>query len=84
MDLDAWRLQGHDEHRDALVLGRAGVGARQQQDMAGEIGATGEHLLAVDDPPVAVAYGAGLRREHIRARRRLGVAEAGDGVARAQ
>ena len=40
----------HDEHRQALVLGHVGVGARQQQPEGGELGVGGPHLLAVERP----------------------------------
>ena len=56
-DLDARLLHGHEEVGDAGVLGRVGVGAGQQEDVVGVLGLGGPHLLAVDDPLVAVELG---------------------------
>ena len=84
VDLEARVVGRHDEQGDALVLGDVGVGAGQQQDVGGEISAAGEHLLAVDDPVVAVAHRPGLGGENVGARGRLAVAERGDDLAGGQ
>ena len=46
-----------DEVRDALVLGRVGIGAGDEDAEAGELGQRRPDLLAVDHPLVAVAHG---------------------------
>src|SRR5437899_198146 len=74
-DLVARRAGGEDEHADALVLGRLGIGARREPDVIGELSLAGEELGAVHDPRVAVAHGARAERSQIRARRRLRVAD---------
>ena len=56
-DLDARQVHRDDERRQALVLGDVGVGAGDQLAPLGELGARAPHLLAVDDPLVAVADG---------------------------
>ena len=56
----------HEEHREAPVLGHVRVGAGQEEHVVGDVGVRREHLLAVDDPPVAVAPGAGARRRRRR------------------
>ena len=53
---------------DALVLGDVGVGAGQQHAEVGVLAARGPHLLAVDDPLVAVLDGPGLQAGQVRAR----------------
>ena len=54
-------LLAHVEHevREALVLRHVPVRACEQEAVVGVVGAGGPHLLAVDDPVVAVAVGAG-------------------------
>ena len=49
------------------VLGRVGIGAGQQEDVVGELGLGGPHLLAVDDPLVAVELGPRLQRGQVAA-----------------
>ena len=56
-------------------LADLGIGAGEEEDVLREVCATREHLLAVDDPVVAVADGAGLRGSDVRARLGLGVSE---------
>ena len=56
------------------MLGRVGVGAGQQEDVVGVARLGGPHLLAVDDPLVAVELGP--RREAGQIRTRVGLAEA--------
>ena len=45
-----------------LCFGDVGVGAGQQEHVVGDVGVGREHLLAVDDPLVAVADGAASAR----------------------
>ena len=73
-NLDPVLLHGDQEVRDALVLAGVGVGAGQQEDVVGVLGLGGPHLLAVDDPLVAVQLGLGLERGEIRAGLRFGEA----------
>ena len=70
------RVHGHDEHGDALVLGRVGVGAGGQPDVVGAPGQRGVDLLSVDDVLVAVPHRPGLQRGQVGARLGLGVADA--------
>ena len=49
-------LHRHEQVRDALVLGRVGIGAGEQEDVVRELGLRRPHLLAVDDPLVAVEH----------------------------
>ena len=56
---------------DALVLGHVGVGAGQQHAEVGVLAPRGPHLLAVDDPLVAVPDGPGLQAGQVRAGLRL-------------
>src|SRR3989454_807867 len=74
-DLVARRAGGDDEHADALVLGRVGIGACGEPDVIGELGLAGEELGAVHDPRVAVAHGARAERGQIGAGGRLGVTD---------
>ncbi len=69
------RRGGHEEDRDALVLGGVGVGPGGQPDVVGLVGAAGEDLVAVDDPLVTVEHGPGAQRGEVGARTRLGVAD---------
>ena len=55
-----------DEVRDPLVLRRVGVGPGEQDPEAGDVGVARPDLLAVDDPLVAVAHGAGAQRRRGR------------------
>ena len=72
----------HDEHRQALVLGHVGVGAREQQAVGGELGVGGPHLLS-GQPPAAVVLQArsGLHGREVRAGGGLGEQLAPDLVA---
>jgi hypothetical protein len=65
--LDPGLLHGHQQVGDARVLGGIGVGAGQQEDVVGELGLGGPHLLAVDHPLVAVEFGPGLERGQVAA-----------------
>ena len=64
-----------DQHADALVLGRVGVGAHEGQQEVGVVGARRPHLLAVDDEVVAVEHRAGAQRRQVGAGARLAHAE---------
>ena len=54
-DVDARLVHVDGEVGDALVLRHVGVGAGQQHAEVGDLRARRPHLLAVDDPLVAVA-----------------------------
>ena len=69
-DLDAGRVHVDDEAGEALVLGQVGVGAADDLADVAVLRARGPHLLAVDDPLVAVALGPGLQAGAGRSRRR--------------
>ena len=75
-DVDARRAHVEQEVRDAVALGRVGIGAGEQQAPVGVRGAAGPHLLAVHDVAVALAAGAWSRgwrgRSRPRARRSPG------------
>ena len=63
------------------MLRGVGVGPGQQEDVVGELGLGGPHLLAVDDPLVAVELGTGREAGQVGAG--VGLAEAlapGDGA----
>ena len=70
-DLDAGLVHRQHEVRDALVLGHVPVGAGQQHAVVGVVGAGVPHLLAVDDPLVAVALGPGRESGEVGAAPRL-------------
>ena len=53
-DLDALLVHVDAEVGDALVLGHVGVGAGDEHAEVGDLAAGGPHLLAGDDPLVAV------------------------------
>ena len=53
--LDTGRLHVDDEAGEALVLGRVGIAAADDLADVAELRAGRPHLLAVDDPLVAVA-----------------------------
>ena len=65
--LDAFALHVEEEHRQALVLGHVGIGAGDQQAVVGIMRARGPDLLAVDDPVVAVLFGAGAQARDVGA-----------------
>ena len=69
--LDAGLVQVDEEVGDALALRDVGVGAGQQHAEVGEVRPRGPHLLAGDDPLVAVALGVGGERREVGARARL-------------
>src|SRR6202008_3037603 len=71
---DAGRLYVDQEERDAFLLLRARVRAREAEDPVGVLRAGRPGLLSVDDVVVALALRAGLERGEIRARARLGEA----------
>ena len=71
--------QGHagsvhvdDEHRDAPVLGCVDIGAGDEDAAVANVRQRRPHLLAVDDPLVAVSNGTGLEARHIGAGTGLG------------
>ena len=65
-------LQVDDEHRDAGVLRLLGVGAGDEHAVLGFVRERGPHLLAVEDPLVSVALGAGLQAGDVGAGAGLG------------
>ena len=69
----------HDQHRDAAVLLRLGVGSDRQPDVVGVGDQAGPHLLAVDhvftSSGVAVPDRGGAQRREVGARARLRVAD---------
>ena len=54
-DLDAGSVHVDDERGEAGVLHGLGIGAHDEQAPARQVGERRPHLLAVDDPLVAVA-----------------------------
>ena len=58
LHLDAGTIHRHDDHRDALVLARLGLGAHRHPVVGGGVGAGVPDLLAVDHPLVTVQLGA--------------------------
>ena len=75
------RLHVDDEAGEALVLGQVGVGAGDDLADVAVVGARGPHLLAGDDPLVAVALGLGLQAGEVAAGARLAEELAADDVA---
>ena len=69
------RVDGHDEHRQALVLRGGRVGAGGQPDVVGVLDGAREDLLAVDHVLVPVAHGPRPQRRQVGAGRGLGVAD---------
>ena len=63
---DARAVDGHQEHRQALVLGHVPVGAGQHQAVVGGKRAGAPRLRAVDDPVVGHAVGAGDHPGQVR------------------
>ena len=70
--LDALALHVEEEHRQALVLGHIGIGARDQKAVVGIMRARGPDLLAVDDPVVALLFRARAQARDVGAAGRLG------------
>ena len=66
------RVHVDDEVGEALVLLGLGVGAGQQHPEARRVGEGRPHLLAVEDPLVAVAHGPGGQAGHVGSGARLG------------
>ena len=58
-DFDARLAHFEDEVGEALVLGQVDIRARQQQAVVCAVRARGPHLLSVDHPSVAAAFGPG-------------------------
>ena len=77
-DLDLVLLHVHEEVGQALVLGRLGVGARDEHAPLRVLRAGGPDLLPGDDPVVAVLDRARLQRREVRAGVGLGEALAPD------
>ena len=55
---DTRLAQREQEVAEPFALGDLGIGARQEHREVGQVGPRGPHLLAGDDPLVAVAVGA--------------------------
>ena len=72
LDLDPLGLHVEQEVGDALMLGRAGVGAGQQRTPLRELRAGGPDLLPGDAPTAVDLRGLGGEAGEIRARTRLG------------
>ena len=77
-DGDARRLHVDQDERDALVLGRARIGAHEEEAPFRHVRHAGPDLLAVDDVVVAVEHGARLEIGEVAARVGLGEALAPD------
>ena len=75
-----WSM-GHEQERDALVLGGVGVGAGEHEDPVGEVPGRGPDLLPVDHPLVAVEHGPAPEVAEVGAGVGLGVALAPDVLA---
>ena len=73
-DLDAGLVHGHEQVGQALVPGRARVGAADDEAPVGLVGERRPHLLAGDDPLVPVEHGPGLDVGQVAAGVGLGVA----------
>ena len=81
-DGHALGVHRHDEHRQALVLGHVGVGAREQQAVGGELRVGRPHLLARQAPAAVVLLArARLHRRQVGAGGGLGEQLAPDLVA---
>src|SRR5207247_1280822 len=70
------------EETQAVVLGRFGLGAAEEEAPVGDVGVAGPHLLAVHDEAVAPALAARAERAQVRARAGLGEALAPEVLAR--
>ena len=69
--LDTRLLHRHEDVRDAGVLGGVGIGAGEQEAVVGVVTLGRPHLLAVDDPLIAVEHGRRLDRREVGAGIRL-------------
>ena len=69
----AGRRHVEQEEADALVLG-LGRCAHQAEDPVGLVGVAGPHLLAVDQPMIALVLGLGLQARQVGSRARLRIA----------
>ena len=76
LDVDPGGVEGHQEHRQALMLGGARVGVRQQEHVMRMVGIGGEHLGSVDDPAVTVTHRAGLTGRDVGAALGFGESQA--------
>src|SRR5580698_2473299 len=74
--MDALRVRGHDEGRNAARALARRIAARHQREHAGAVGVGDEALGAVDDIVVAVTDRRRLERRRVGARAGLGEAEA--------
>jgi hypothetical protein len=79
--LNARRVHVDDEPGEAAVLGQVGVGATDHLADVAVVGARGPHLLTVQNPLVAVAFGAHLQTGQVGACARLAEQLATDQVA---
>ena len=64
---DPRRIHRHQEHGDALMLGRLGVGAGQEQNIGSKVRPAGPHFLAVDHPVITVPHGTGFGGKYVGA-----------------
>jgi hypothetical protein len=71
---DAGARHVHEQEADALVLGRVGVRAHEEEHPVGLIGVRRPHLLSGDDEVVALEHGARLQAREIGAGAGLRVA----------
>ena len=67
-DRHARGVDRHDEHRGALVGAGVGLGDGHDDEEVGDRGVRGEPLVAVEDPPVAVALCMRAQLGRVRAR----------------
>ena len=65
-DLDAGRRHIDDEHGNATVFRLLGIGPGNHDAAISHVGQRGPHLLAIDDPLVAITHGAHLQACNIR------------------
>ena len=70
--LDARLCHVDDEHGQALVLGQRGVGSGDDDAVVAVVGARGPHLLALEDPFVAVPGRPGGQSGNVGAGARFG------------
>ena len=78
LHLDARLIERQEEHRRAGVLRGFALRAGEEEDVVGHVGVRREHLLPVDDPPVAVPASSGAHTGDVGPDLGLGHAE-GDG-----